>query len=99
MQPKDENVFITERLPLAAYLHASRKLRYRSCGHGLNPGKIRFAFDDPEGIGDQLEVEYDSGAVCSATALFAAQKFMRRKMDEAALKIKNRNLAYADDNR
>jgi hypothetical protein len=79
----DENVFITERLPLAAYLHASKKLKFRLCGQGLNPGKILFSFTDPDAIGDQLEVEFDSGAACSATALFASQKFMRRKMTDA----------------
>jgi hypothetical protein len=79
----NENIFLTERLPLAVYLHASRKLVFRRCGEGPNPGRIRFAFDDPEGVGDQRELDFENGALCSATALFASLKFLRRKMSEA----------------
>jgi hypothetical protein len=78
--------FQTERLQLAIYLHASERLPFRQCALGVN-GKVRFAFDDPKRIGEQLELEFDRGASVSASALFASQKFLRRKMSEA---IENR---------
>ena len=58
---ENESWFITERLPLAAYLHASGRLKFRSCGFGpdASNGKVRFVFDDPGNIGDQLELEFD----------------------------------------
>jgi hypothetical protein len=74
--------FLTERLPLAIYLQASGKLIFERCEITGN-GKVRFVFDDTQHLGDQIELEFDRGAAVSATALFASQKFLRRKMTEA----------------
>jgi hypothetical protein len=73
--------FTTERLPLAIYLHASRFLAFARCECAGN-GKVVFIFDDPDGRGPELELEFDCGAPLSASALFASQKFLRRKMTE-----------------
>jgi len=43
---------------------------------------VRFVFDDPKLIGAQEELYFDRGALCPAIALFASQKFLRRKMSE-----------------
>ncbi len=77
-----ENTFLTERLPLAIYLHASGKLEFSHCQSTSN-SKVRFVFRDPQHIGCELELEFERGAQVPATAIFASQKFLRRKMSEA----------------
>jgi hypothetical protein len=78
---QNPSTFITERLQLAAYLHAVRVLPFLRCEAGAI-GKVAFLFDDPAGAGPQLEYEYENGAACSAAALFASQKYLRRKIDQ-----------------
>ncbi len=78
---KPSSLFTTERLQLAIFLHASERLHFARC-EPAQGAKVRFVFDDPEGIGAQAELEFDRGASCPATALFASQKFLRRKMTE-----------------
>jgi hypothetical protein len=74
--------FVTERLPLAIYLHASGSLNFLHCecesGH-----KVRFVFVDPEHQGNELELTFERGAQVQANAVFASQKFLRRKMSDA----------------
>jgi hypothetical protein len=74
--------FTTERLPLAIYLHASGSLNFSRCERGSGE-KVRFVFIDPEQLGNELELEFERGAQVSATAMFASQKFLRRKLSEA----------------
>jgi hypothetical protein len=74
--------FVTERLPLAIFLHASERLRFLACEPGERSGKVLFVFADPGSIGAQTELEFDRNAPVPATALFASQKFLRRKMTE-----------------
>jgi hypothetical protein len=76
------NLFSTERLQLAIFIHASGELPFRGCEH-VRPGALRFVFEDPERMGTQIELEFDRGALLSATSLFASQKFLRRTMSEA----------------
>lgn len=80
-------MFLTERLQLAIYFHATGRLRLLRC-QKVESGKIQFVFEDPDSIGDQLELEFDRGAAVPATAIFASQKFLRRKMSE---KLNNQN--------
>ena len=75
-------VFFTERLPLAIYLHASQQLPFRGC-EANETGKVRFLFEDSADNGSQAELEFDRGAEVPATALFASQKYLRRKMSGA----------------
>ena len=86
--------FTTERLPLAIYLHASRQLAFARC-ECVGNGKVAFIFDDPSEEGAELELEFDRGAPLSASALFASQKFLRRKMTETL----NIGETYAHHNR
>ncbi len=77
-----DSFFSTERLQLACFLHAANKLKFlRAEPNGT--GKVSFIFADPEQIGDQLELEYEQGAVVAANALFASQKYLRRRVDQA----------------
>jgi hypothetical protein len=80
-------VFVTARLRLAVFLHADGRLPFRGCRTSA-AGRIQFSFDDPDRIGDQLELEFDRGAETPASAIFASQKFLRRKMTET---LENRN--------
>lgn len=77
-----ENTFITERLPLAIFLHASQRLRFSHCDL-VDEGKVQFVFADPGNEGDQAELEFENGAVVAANSLFASQKYLRRKMTES----------------
>jgi hypothetical protein len=75
--------FATERLQLAIFLHATQGLPFSHCERSRGGGKVQFVFADPDGLGPQLELEFDRGAAVPATAIFASQKFLRRKMSEA----------------
>ena len=70
------------RLQCAVFLHATGKLRFSHC-EMAESGKVRFVFNDPDGLGDQIELEFDCGASVPATSLFASQKYLRRKLSEA----------------
>lgn len=74
-------MFETERLQLATYLHASERLRFSHLESNC-PSRVRFIFLDPDGIGDSAEVEFEGGAPVAAVRLFASQKFLRRKMTQ-----------------
>ena len=74
--------FTTERLPLAVYLHATADLNFSHCKK-IADDKVSFVFFDPSQKGNDLELEFERGGQVSATALFASQKFLRRKMSEA----------------
>ena len=74
--------FVTERLPLAIFLHATDRLPFLGCQPGDRLGKVLFVFADPNSRGPQVELEFDRNAPVPATALFASQKFLRKKMTE-----------------
>jgi hypothetical protein len=81
-------VFVTQRLQLAIFLHATNRLPFDRCE--ANPsGKINFLFGDSQCLGSQAELEFDQGATVSAANLFASQKYLRRKMTEAIENQKN----------
>jgi hypothetical protein len=82
MTQQPNSAFATERLQLACFLHAAQKLRFLRAERS-GPGKVQFVFADPEQQGDELELQYEGGALVAATALFASQTFLRRKMSEA----------------
>ena len=86
--PTWAQTFVTERLQLAIFLHASQILPFSHCELGPS-GKVRFVFGDPELAGAELELKFDRGAQVPATDLFASQKFLRRKMSEALENRKN----------
>jgi hypothetical protein len=77
---KEKMLFKTERLPLATYLQASGCLKFLRC-EPARPGRVAFIFEDEHGEGPQLQMEFDMGAAVSAIALFAAQTFLRRAIN------------------
>ena len=92
----NENSFITERLPLSVFLHASQRLRFSHC-ELVDAGRVQFVFLDPEQLGDQAELAFENGESVPAKSLFASQTYLRRCMS-AALNRKdeyNRKLEYA----
>ena len=80
--PQAANVFATQRLQLAIFLHATKCLLFRKCV-GVSEGRISFLFEDPQNEGAQVELEFDRGAPVPATDLFSSQKYLRRRMSEA----------------
>ena len=89
----NENTFITERLPLAIFLHASQKLPLSHCE--LVADKVQFVFSDPEGIGDKAELDFENGESVPAKSLFASQTYLRRRMSGVLnRKDENRNNEY-----
>jgi hypothetical protein len=86
--------FVTERLPLAIFLHATERLAFLGCQPEKHGPKLIFVFQDPDSKGSQAELEFDRGATVPATDLFASQKYLRRTMSEA---LKNRNIGGQND--
>ena len=91
-----QNIFITERLPLAVFLHASQRLRLSNC-ELAEGGKVQFTFADPEHKGDQAELDFENGERVPAKSLFASQTYLRRRMSDALNRKDeyNRKLEYA----
>ena len=73
--------FGTEDLPFAAFLHATRKLRFLVCECSNGNGRIAFVFDDPKREGDRLHIEFESGAECPAVSFYDSIRHLRRVMD------------------
>ena len=73
-------IFRTEDLPFAAFLHATRRLRFLGCEPMNGGGRIAFLFDDPEQEGDQLQIEFESGAECAASTFYDSVRHLRRVM-------------------
>jgi hypothetical protein len=80
LTPRKEATFSTEDLPFAAYLHASRKLRFLTCQvSGID--RVAFVYADPNNEGDQLHLNFESGAECPAAAFYDSIRHLRRVMD------------------
>lgn len=84
------STFATEELPLAAFLHASRHLRFTSCAPTGND-RVAFVFADPNHDGDRLQLEFESGAECSAAAFYDSIRHLRRVMDRSRSRSKDQN--------
>ena len=80
LTPRQEKTFSTEDLPFAAYLCASRTLRFLSC-QWSGADRVAFVFADPSNQGDQLHLSFESGAECPAVALYDSIRHLRRVMD------------------
>jgi len=80
LAPGKEETFLTEDLPFAAYLQASRKLRFLTCQvSGVD--RVAFVYADPNNEGDQLHLNFESGAECPAAAFYDSIRHLRRVMD------------------
>lgn len=85
-EKKVSGPFRTEDLPLAAFICATRKLPFLGCESVNGNGRIAFAFDDAIGMGEQLQIEFESGAQCSAVAFYDSIRHLRRVMSRAGSK-------------
>jgi hypothetical protein len=88
------SLFLTERLPLAIFLHATERLKFLRCEPQGQSGKLVFVFADPDRSGAQEELEFDRGATVPATAIFASQKYLRRRMSEGLNSNNRKNEKY-----
>ena len=87
-------IFLTQRLPVAIFLHASQRLLLSHCERVGD--KVQFVFSDPQGIGDQAELDFENGECIPAKSFFASQTFLRRRMSDALnRKDENRKNQYA----
>ena len=73
-------IFRTKDLPFAAFLHATRLLRFLGCEPLNGSGRIIFVFDDPEDEGDRLQIDFESGAECPASVFYDSVRHLRRVM-------------------
>ncbi len=80
MVDSNKKTYRTEDLPFAAFLHASRRLRFLCCARGNSDGRIAFVFDDPKREGDRLHIEFESGAECPAVSFYDSVRHLRRVM-------------------
>ena|ERR1700688_4516948 len=96
LESRKEETFSTEDLPFAAYLHASRKLRFLTCQvSGID--RVAFIFADSNNEGDQLHLNFESGAECSAAAYYDSIRHLRRVMDRTrtrSIEQKNEHPAH-----
>ncbi len=80
----------TQDLPFAAFLASTRRLRFLSC-EKAEKGQIDFVFEDPEGRGPMLYLEYRSGAAAPVATFYACLKYLRKAMDTLTGRGKERN--------
>ena len=90
----NQQIYVTDRLNVAIYLHAIRALQFLGCRmRGIT--KIDFVFDDPSKQGSQHELDFELGKAAPVRDIFASQKFMRRAM--TATQEENRNTRIVND--
>ena len=75
--------FQTESLPLATYLFTLRKLKFLRCQPADNSGRVFFVFDDPEGLGERLQTDFESGGEVPAASYHDSLRHLRRLMDQS----------------
>ncbi len=82
--------FQTEDLPFACFLLTSNRLRFLGCRDG-QAGRITFSFDDPQSQGEELRIEYESGALVPAVAYYDSMRRLRRLMTQTREKGERNN--------
>lgn len=88
--------FKTERMPLAAYLHASGRLKFLRC-EPSRPGRSAFIFEDEANEGPRAQMDFDMGAAVSAVALFAAQTFLRQAITALQMNYQQKETHFAQN--
>jgi hypothetical protein len=73
----------TDSLPFACYLHSTGKLRFLRCESVDGNGRMVFVFGDPERQGEDLHIQFESGAEAPAAAYFDSIRHLRRVMDRS----------------
>ena len=79
---RNQGKFSTRRFQLAIFIHASSKLEFLGC-QPVGGGEVLFVFDDANDEADALQLAFESREKVSAIALFASQRFLRRKIAAA----------------
>ena len=79
----------TENLPFAAYAHSTHELRFLGCEPVGRRGRVAFIFSDPNARGDEMNVEFESGAECPAVTFYDSIRHLRRVMDRTRSKEQN----------
>jgi hypothetical protein len=73
----------TTRLPLAAYLHCSKLLDFTGVRKASDATAV-FEFLDPEGRGENCEIDFEQGrAIVDARAFASSERFLKNKMYRA----------------
>lgn len=80
--------FVTDSLPLSAWLLCTRKLKFIRCEE--RGRRMAFLFDDGERIGNQLTSDFISGAECSALGFYDSMRTLRKIM--TSLQKENENV-------
>ena len=81
--------FSTKSFQLAIFIHACDRLPFLRTEASGEAGKVNFVFGDDSGQGQQLQLEYNRGAVVAARNLFASQTFLRQQMSGITENSKN----------
>ena len=80
-------IFSSTYLPLCAYIHAKKLLKYAGCRPvGGSSWKYQHLFEDAEGVSQQIRLDFDSGAQVSAQAFYASLQFLREEMNKEKIK-------------
>src|SRR5215471_74125 len=80
--------FRTTDLPLAAYLHSTRRLPFIGCEQA-GPALVAVCFNDPHGEAESISIEFEAGAQCVATAFYDSIRRLRKVMDLTSMKRTN----------
>jgi len=70
--------FQTDSLPLASFLFTTKRLKFLGCEP--EGSRLVFVFDDPESVGESLQISFESGAECPAAAFYDSVRHLRRIM-------------------
>lgn len=70
--------FRTDSLPLASFLFTTKRLMFLR--REPSGSRLAFVFDDPEGLGESLQIAFESGAECPAAAFYDSVRHLRRIM-------------------
>ena len=74
-------IFATSNLGLAAYLLASKRLQF-VCVDALDPSHADFLFNDPDGSGEAIDIEFGAGdALVPAASFHRALRSLRHMID------------------
>lgn len=77
------NNYQTTRLPIAAFLHCNNVLEFVQVLKS-DDSTIAFQFRDPEGLGEQFEMDFEQGrAIVDARAFVSSERFLKSKMYKA----------------
>jgi len=74
------------RLPVAAYLHCTKQLEFTGVRKASHATAV-FEFLDPQGRGENLEIDFEQGrAIVDARAFATSERFLKNKMYRALRK-------------